>query len=137
MAQPDEELLKPWSAAAKYWEKHRDIIGKMFAPATLALVEAAAIGRGSAVLDVGAGPGEPALSIAALVGADGRVCGIDPVAEMVAAARREADRLRLGTRHSMSRSRISCRFQMPPSMPRSAASERCTSPRLWLRCARC
>ena len=96
MAQPDEELLKPWSAAAMYWEKHRDIIGRMFAPATQALVEDAGIGRGKTVLDVGTGPGEPALSLAALVGPEGKVWGIDPVAEMVVAARRAAEQQGLG-----------------------------------------
>ena len=47
------------------------------------------------VLDVGTGPGEPALSLAELVGPEGKVFGIDPSPEMVAAARREAARLGL------------------------------------------
>jgi SAM-dependent methyltransferase len=44
-------------------------------------------------LDIATGPGEPALSVAELVGAEGKVCGIDPVAGMVEAARRAAGRL--------------------------------------------
>jgi SAM-dependent methyltransferase len=67
----------------------------MFAPITDALVEAAQIGRGRTVLDVGTGSGEPALSLAALVGAEGKVFGIDPIPGMVEAARREAVRQEL------------------------------------------
>ncbi len=67
----------------------------MFAPITQALVEDAEIGRGSTVLDIATGPGEPALSVAAVVGPQGQVVGIDPVPEMVAGARRAAERLGL------------------------------------------
>ncbi len=65
----------------------------MFAPVTQALVEDARIGSRHTVLDIATGPGEPALTVAALVGPEGKVFGIDPVPEMVAAARRAADRL--------------------------------------------
>lgn len=78
---------------APFWEKYRPIIRQMFAPATHALVEDGLIGSGQAVLDIATGPGEPALTIASLVGPEGKVFGIDPVLEMVDAARREADRL--------------------------------------------
>lgn len=68
----------------------------MFAAVTQALVEDGLIGTGHVVLDIATGPGEPALSVAALVGPEGRVFGIDPVLEMVAAARRATDRLGVG-----------------------------------------
>jgi SAM-dependent methyltransferase len=68
----------------------------MFAPVTQALVEDARIGSRHAVLDIATGPGEPALSVAGLVGPEGKVVGIDPVPEMVAAARRAADHLGFG-----------------------------------------
>ena len=77
---------------APFWEKHRATIREMFAPVTQALIEAAQIARGSAVLDLATGPGEPALAIAEFVGTAGKVLGIDPVPEMVEAARREANR---------------------------------------------
>jgi ubiquinone/menaquinone biosynthesis C-methylase UbiE len=67
----------------------------MFAPITQALVEDAQVGSRHVVLDIAMGPGEPALSVAALVGPEGRIFGIDPIPEMVAAARRAADRLGL------------------------------------------
>jgi SAM-dependent methyltransferase len=95
---PDQEVINAWRSSAPYWEKHREIIRQMFAPVTRALVEDAhiedaQIGKGHSVLDVATGPGEPALSIAALVGPEGRVLGIDPVPEMVEAARRAAQQL--------------------------------------------
>jgi SAM-dependent methyltransferase len=94
--QPGQEIMNRWSGAAPFWEKHREIIHQMFAPVTQALVEDGQIGSRHAVLDIATGPGEPALSVAALVGPEGQVIGIDPVPEMVAAARRAADQLGFG-----------------------------------------
>jgi len=82
-----------WIGAAPSWEKHRETIRQMFAPVTQALVEE--IRSGHTVLDVATGPGEPALSIAAMLGPEGSVVGIDPVPGMVAAACRAADQLGL------------------------------------------
>ncbi len=93
--QPDQAVIDGWSGAAPFWEKHRETIRQMFAPVTQALVQDSLIGSGDAVLDIATGPGEPALTVAALVGPEGRVVGIDPVPEMVAAARRASDRLGL------------------------------------------
>jgi len=93
--QPDQAVLDAWSGSAPYWEKHREAIRQMFAPVTRALVEDALIGGGQTVLDIATGPGEPALSVAALVGPGGKVTGIDPVPEMVAAARRATESLDL------------------------------------------
>src|SRR6266852_8951624 len=91
--QPDQAVIKTWSGVAPFWEKHREIIRQMFAPVTQALVEDGLIGSRHTVLDIATGPGEPALSVAALVGPEGKVFGIDAVPEMVAAARRAADHL--------------------------------------------
>src|SRR5260370_1159199 len=93
--QTDQEILNRWTGSAPYWEKHREIIREMFAPVTQGLVEDGQIGSGRVVLDIAMGPGEPALSVAGLVGPKGKVFGIDPIPEMVAAARRAADRLEL------------------------------------------
>ena len=91
--QPDQEVIDRWSGVAPFWEKHREIIRHMFAPITQALVEDGQLSSGHAILDIATGPGDPALSVAALVGPEGKVFGIDPVPEMVAAARRAADHL--------------------------------------------
>jgi SAM-dependent methyltransferase len=62
----------------------------MFAPITEALVIDGQISAQQTVLDVATGPGEPALSLAAVVGPQGKVIGVDPIPEMIAAARRAA-----------------------------------------------
>jgi ubiquinone/menaquinone biosynthesis C-methylase UbiE len=93
---PDQSVIDRWRAAAQFWEKHRDIIRQMFAPVTQALLEDALIASGHTVLDIATGPGEPALTVAALVGPAGRVFGIDPAPEMIAAARRASDHLGVG-----------------------------------------
>jgi ubiquinone/menaquinone biosynthesis C-methylase UbiE len=87
-----QEVIRGWSVTAPFWEKHRATIREMFAPVTQALIKAARIARGGAVLDLATGPGEPALAIAEFVGNAGKVLGIDPVLEMVEASRREASR---------------------------------------------
>ena len=94
--QPDQTLIDRWSAAAPFWEKHRETIRQMFAPATQALIEDGRIGSRHTVLDVATGSGEAALSVAASVGPEGKVFGIDPAPEMVAAARRAAAQLGFG-----------------------------------------
>lgn len=67
----------------------------MFAPVTQALIEDGQVGSGQTVLDVAMGPGEPSLTVAAVVGREGKVFGVDPIPDMVAGARRGADRLGL------------------------------------------
>jgi ubiquinone/menaquinone biosynthesis C-methylase UbiE len=87
-----EEVISRWSETAPYWEKHRAVIREMFAPITQILIDHAQITSGNSVLDVGTGPGEPALAIAEQLGSEGKVLGVDAVPEMVEAARREAQR---------------------------------------------
>jgi len=86
------EMLDCWRETAQYWTKYSDNIAKMFAPLTEAMIERAGIRVGQSVLDVAGGAGEPSLTIAERVGPDGSVTCTDAVAEMVEAARREADR---------------------------------------------
>jgi ubiquinone/menaquinone biosynthesis C-methylase UbiE len=92
---PGEEVIKRWRGSAPFWEKHRNTIRGMFAPITQALIEDAEIGTQDSVLDVATGPGEPALSVAAVVGPNGKVFGVDAIHGMIAAARTEAQRLGL------------------------------------------
>lgn len=91
MMQPDPDVIQKWSGSAPFWEKHREMIRQMFAPVSRALAEAAGIATGNSVLDVATWPGEPALSLAVIVGRQGKVCGVDPIPGKVEAARRAAD----------------------------------------------
>ncbi len=68
----------------------------MFAPVSRSLIEEANLAAGNSVLDVATGPGEPALSIANVIGPEGWCYGVDPIPGMVEAARREASRRGLG-----------------------------------------
>lgn len=95
LMQANEDLINRWSEAAPFWEKHREVIRQMFGPVTSALSEDGRIASGCTVLDVATGPGEPALTMACSVGPTGTVFGVDPVPQMVDAARRAADRLGL------------------------------------------
>jgi SAM-dependent methyltransferase len=90
---PNQAVINRWSGAAPFWEKHREMIRQMFAPVAQALAEDGRIGSRDTVLDIATGPGDPALTLAALVGPEGKVVGIDPIPEMVAAARRASDHL--------------------------------------------
>jgi ubiquinone/menaquinone biosynthesis C-methylase UbiE len=90
--QQENDTVRQWSRNAPYWDKYRETIRGMFAPVTRALIADAQIETGHSVLDIATGPGEPALSVAEVVGAGGRVFGIDPASEMIAAARRAASR---------------------------------------------
>jgi len=58
-------------------------------------IDLAAIALGESVLEVGCGTGELCLRARARVGTGGRVSGIDPSAEMIAVARRKAERARV------------------------------------------
>jgi len=85
-------MLDVWRESAQYWTRHSDTIHQMFAPLTRALIERAGIVAGQDVLDVAGGAGEPSLTIAEAVGPGGTVTCTDGVAEMVEAARAEAQR---------------------------------------------
>jgi ubiquinone/menaquinone biosynthesis C-methylase UbiE len=90
-----DEVLREWRESAFYWQKHLGTIRTMFQPVTQALIDDAGIVQWQSVLDVAGGSGEPSLTIAEIVGPTGSVTCTDAVAEMVAAAEGEAQRLGL------------------------------------------
>jgi ubiquinone/menaquinone biosynthesis C-methylase UbiE len=90
-----EDVLRAWRESAPYWEKHGQLIRMMFEPITRALIDEARITSGQTVLDVAGGTGEPSLAIAEVVGPSGSVICTDAIAEMLAAAEREAMRRQL------------------------------------------
>ena len=91
------KALHAWQTSARYWDKYRVLITEMFAPLTSGLVEAAQIGIGQKVLDIGGGSGEPSLTISRIVGPTGSVTYTDPVAGMLESAHAEAARRGLRT----------------------------------------
>jgi ubiquinone/menaquinone biosynthesis C-methylase UbiE len=87
-----DAVLREWRESAFYWQKHANTIRIMLGPVTQALIEDADIIEGELVLDVACGAGEPSLTIAEKVGCTGSVVATDVAPEMVAAAKREAQR---------------------------------------------
>ena len=99
---PTEDSKHPldaWEESAPFWRKHAATVKKLFEPITVALLEAAAIGRAESVLDVAGGAGEPSLTIASALHGKGSVVFTDGVRKMVLATRDEADRLGLTNLH--------------------------------------
>ena len=95
MSNPKEQeiaSLRAWSESAPYWDKHASTIRAMFEPLSDALIEDAALGPGKSALDVAAGTGEPSLRIAEVCGPSTSVTCTDPVADMIAVAKRETRR---------------------------------------------
>ncbi len=93
MSNPKEQeiaSLRAWSESAPYWDKHASVIRAMFEPLSDALIEDAALGPGQSALDIAAGTGEPSLRIAEVCGPSTSVTCTDPVADMIAVAKREA-----------------------------------------------
>lgn len=80
-----------WDRVAGSWERHAEWIEEHMAAATSALLDAAGVAPGAAVLDVAAGAGGAGLAAADRLGGDGSVTMVDRATEMVAAARRRAD----------------------------------------------
>src|SRR5687768_9249315 len=79
-----------WNALSGGWESWQDRFETAAAPVTEMLLGLGGVRPGQTVLDVGTGIGEPALTVARIVGPTGRVTGVDLAPEMIARARRRA-----------------------------------------------
>jgi SAM-dependent methyltransferase len=88
-----EEQRLAWNAISSGWESVLDTFERGGAPVTRLLLQLGGVRPGQAVLDVGTGLGEPALTAARVVGPAGRVVGIDFSSSMLDLARRRADGL--------------------------------------------
>ncbi|MEM7169098.1 MAG: methyltransferase domain-containing protein [Pseudomonadota bacterium] len=75
---------------AEGWEKWFGMIGPAGQPVTDTLIQLAQIRPGQVVLDAATGIGEPALSVASIVGPEGFVLGTDYSSDMLKMARRRA-----------------------------------------------
>lgn len=80
-----------WNSVAPAWERNADFVDEHMAEATTALLDAAELSEGDAVLDLATGPGGAGLAAADRVGSSGRVVLADVAAEMVALAGRRAE----------------------------------------------
>jgi len=84
------ETRRNWVGRSGNWNDWADRLERQQRGLNEPLIEEARIGPGMRVLDLASGTGEPALGIAATVGAGGHVTATDLVPEMLAGARRRA-----------------------------------------------
>ena len=85
-----ERVRADWAGRGRHWDRRADEIAEQAARLNAPLIEAAGIAPGQQVCDLATGAGEPALGVAALVGAEGRVFATDLCPEMMLGARRRA-----------------------------------------------
>jgi len=95
MSESEDEIIRQharmeWSAAAPGWKKYGKEMFKWLAPVSDQLIRSAGISTGQTVLDVATGTGQPALTIAKIVGPNGKVVGVDVSREMLEIAKEEA-----------------------------------------------
>jgi SAM-dependent methyltransferase len=69
-----------------HWVRRQEVWDRALAPVSAALLARAAVAAGERVVDVGCGCGDTTLALARLVGAGGRVLGIDVSQAMLARA---------------------------------------------------
>ena len=82
------QLRATWDGLGPAWERWQDFFERGAGTVTSWLIDAAGIAPGDRVLDIATGAGEPALTIATVVGPSGRVVGVDQSSAMVEVARR-------------------------------------------------
>ena len=85
-----------WRTRGPYWDQEADLMARAAQALNQPLIDAADIQAGQEVLDLASGPGEPAFTIAGLVGLSGRVVATDLVEEMLAGTRRRIAEQNIG-----------------------------------------
>lgn len=98
MTQFKQQVWQEWSdeRTVNAWDKWHSAIATCWGELNKSIVAAAQLQPGMQVLDLAGGSGEPALSLAAAVGASGHVTMTDLVPGLVAAAQRKAQEQGLG-----------------------------------------
>jgi SAM-dependent methyltransferase len=89
-ADPKESVRQEWLGAAPAWKKWYSQLAFQSRQATELVVQGAALSPGMHVLDLASGSGEPALSLSAAVGSEGRVTATDLIREMLEIAEENA-----------------------------------------------
>ena len=91
MAGDNAKQVADWNGSiGERWAADQERTDKFIRPYGDAAIGAASILPGEAVLDVGCGCGDTSLAVGALVGAHGRVVGVDVSAPMLEVARKRA-----------------------------------------------
>jgi SAM-dependent methyltransferase len=84
----DQQVIFWNGPGGERWAKQQDMIDDVLAPVATLAIEAAAPRLGESVIDVGCGGGVTSRMLAGLVGAAGRVIGLDVSAPLLTLARR-------------------------------------------------
>jgi len=87
---PREIIRQEWRDAAPFWRKWSSQLAFQSRQATELVVQGAALSPGLHVLDLASGSGEPALSVSAAIGPQGRVIATDLLLEMLEVAQENA-----------------------------------------------
>ena len=84
-----------WQAMAAGWDRRRKWMWEVSHPVSEQMLEALRPQPGQTILELAAGAGETGFAAARAIGPEGRLISTDFAPEMVAAARRESERLGL------------------------------------------
>lgn len=88
---PNSQQINDWNGrTGEKWVRFQEQLDVMLSPMGDAVFNVAAIRPDESILDIGCGCGDTSLAAAALVGASGRVLGLDISQPMVARARERA-----------------------------------------------
>lgn len=90
MSALEKDMSAYWDRAGKVWVEQQGLLDRMYRPFAEAVVEAADLRAGEAVLDVGCGAGATTFAAAWRVGPQGRAVGVDISPALLALARRRA-----------------------------------------------
>ena len=85
-------MKSSYGAAAQGWDRWFEWYERNFHPSIAWCCDAAGVGPGATILDLGCGTGQPALPLARRVQPGGRVVATDLAPEMLDVARRRAER---------------------------------------------
>ena len=90
IARETARIIEDWSNRGAHWDKRADELADQAANFNRPLLEAADIQHGQQVLDCATGAGEPALTIAEMIGSSGHLTASDLVEGMMMGAKRRA-----------------------------------------------
>lgn len=90
MSEAARDMAAYWDRAGRVWVEQQALLDRIYQPIARAVVEAADLRNGEAVLDVGCGSGATTFEAAWRVGPEGRAVGADISPALLELARRRA-----------------------------------------------